>query len=110
MRRVRGGQPRKTVGSAHAEGNDAPQRLQTYLGGNSLSLSSPTPHSTTTEQPMSLNSKQAVRSAAITGAGSGLGRDIALGLAEKGYEVFGTALTEAEIQDLKSASGGTVSL
>ena len=45
---------------------------------------------------MSPNSRQAVRSAAITGAGSGLGRDIALGLAEKGYTVFGTALTEAE--------------
>src|SRR5882724_678848 len=59
---------------------------------------------------MSSNSKQVVRSAAVTGAGSGLGRDIALGLAEKGYEVFGTALTEAEVQDLKSASGGRVSL
>jgi NAD(P)-dependent dehydrogenase (short-subunit alcohol dehydrogenase family) len=59
---------------------------------------------------MSSNSKQVVRSAAVTGAGSGLGRDIALGLAERGYEVFGTALTEAEVQDLKSASGGRVSL
>jgi len=29
------------------------------------------------------------RSAAVTGAGSGLGRDIALGLAAKGYRVFG---------------------
>ena len=56
------------------------------------------------------NSRQAVRSAAITGAGSGLGRDIALGLAEKGYTVFGTALAEAEVQDLKSASGGRVDL
>ena len=59
---------------------------------------------------MSPNSRQAVRSAAITGAGGGLGRDIALGLAEKGYAVFGTAMTEGEIQDLKSASGGRVSL
>jgi NAD(P)-dependent dehydrogenase (short-subunit alcohol dehydrogenase family) len=59
---------------------------------------------------MSPNSRQAVRSAAITGAGSGLGRDIALGLAEKGYAVFGTALTEAEVQDLKNASGSRVSL
>ena len=59
---------------------------------------------------MSPNSKQAARSAAITGAGSGLGRDIALGFAGKGYEVFGTALTEAEVQDLKNASGGGVSL
>jgi NAD(P)-dependent dehydrogenase (short-subunit alcohol dehydrogenase family) len=54
--------------------------------------------------------KQVARTAAITGAGSGLGRDIALGLAEKGYAVFGTAITEAEVQDLKSASGGRVSL
>src|SRR5882724_2584918 len=59
---------------------------------------------------MSSNSKQVVRSAAVTGAGSGLARDIALGLAEKGYEVFGTALTEAEVQDLKNASSGRVSL
>ena len=59
---------------------------------------------------MSSNLKQVVRSAAITGAGGGLGRDIALGLGEKGYEVFGTAMTEAEVQDLKSASGGRVSL
>jgi NAD(P)-dependent dehydrogenase (short-subunit alcohol dehydrogenase family) len=59
---------------------------------------------------MSPNSKQAVRSAAVTGAGGGLGRDIALGLAEKGYEVFGTALTEAEVHDLENASGGRVSL
>ena len=41
---------------------------------------------------------QAGRSAAITGAGSGLGRDIALRLAEKGYAVFGTAMTDAEVQ------------
>jgi NAD(P)-dependent dehydrogenase (short-subunit alcohol dehydrogenase family) len=59
---------------------------------------------------MSPSSRQAVRSAAITGAGSGLGRDIALGLAEKGYAVFGTAVTEAEVQDLKTASGGRASL
>jgi NAD(P)-dependent dehydrogenase (short-subunit alcohol dehydrogenase family) len=50
------------------------------------------------------------RSAAITGAGGGLGRDIALGLAAKGYIVFGTAMSSAEAQDLKDASGGRVSL
>src|SRR5882672_4792682 len=44
--------------------------------------------------------KQVGRSAAITGAGSGLGRDIALGLAEKGYSVFGTAMTDAEVHAL----------
>ena len=42
---------------------------------------------------MSFPSKHSGRSAAITGAGSGLGRDIALGLAAKGYIVFGTAIT-----------------
>jgi NAD(P)-dependent dehydrogenase (short-subunit alcohol dehydrogenase family) len=50
------------------------------------------------------------RSAAVTGAGGGLGRDIALGLAAKGYVVFGTAMSFAEVQDLKDASGGRVSL
>jgi NAD(P)-dependent dehydrogenase (short-subunit alcohol dehydrogenase family) len=56
------------------------------------------------------SSKHSGRSAAITGAGSGLGRDIALGLAAKGYIVFGTAISPAEVQDLKDASGGRVSL
>lgn len=53
---------------------------------------------------------QRKRSAVVTGAGSGLGRDIALGLAAKGYRVFGTAIALDEIADLKKASGGTVSL
>ena len=48
--------------------------------------------------------------AAVTGAGSGLGRDIALGLAAKNYRVFGTALSPEEIDDLKDASDGAVSL
>ena len=43
--------------------------------------------------------KQVARTAAITGAGSGLGRDIALGLAAKGYRVFGTAISLDEIAD-----------
>jgi NAD(P)-dependent dehydrogenase (short-subunit alcohol dehydrogenase family) len=59
---------------------------------------------------MSFPSKHSGRSAAITGAGSGLGRDIALGLAAKGYIVFGTAISPAEVLDLKDASGGRVSL
>jgi NAD(P)-dependent dehydrogenase (short-subunit alcohol dehydrogenase family) len=50
------------------------------------------------------------RSVAVTGAGGGLGRDIALGLAAKGYIVFGTAMSAEEVQDLKDASGGRVSL
>jgi len=59
---------------------------------------------------MSFVSRSSNRSAAITGAGSGLGRDIALGLANKGYIVFGTAFSAPEVQDLKDASGGRVSL
>ena len=54
--------------------------------------------------------KQRQRSTAITGAGGGLGRDIALGLAAKGYRVFGTAMAGAEIADLQQASGGKVAL
>jgi NAD(P)-dependent dehydrogenase (short-subunit alcohol dehydrogenase family) len=50
------------------------------------------------------------RSAAVTGAGSGLGRDIALGLAAKDYRVFGTAMSPEEIADVGQASGGTVTL
>ncbi|HZF30891.1 MAG TPA: SDR family NAD(P)-dependent oxidoreductase [Gammaproteobacteria bacterium] len=50
------------------------------------------------------------RSAAVTGAGAGLGRDIALGLAVKGYVVFGTAMSAAEVEDLLYASDGRVSL
>jgi len=55
-------------------------------------------------------SEQFGRSAAITGAGGGLGRDLALQLAAKGYIVFGTAFAPAEVQDLREASGGRVSL
>src|SRR5258708_4470949 len=50
------------------------------------------------------------RSATVTGAGGGLGRDIARGLATKGYVVFGTAMSAAEVEDMKNASGGRVSL
>jgi NAD(P)-dependent dehydrogenase (short-subunit alcohol dehydrogenase family) len=50
------------------------------------------------------------RAAAVTGAGGGLGRDIALGLAAKHYRVFGTAMNPEEIADLQQASGGAVSL
>jgi NAD(P)-dependent dehydrogenase (short-subunit alcohol dehydrogenase family) len=50
------------------------------------------------------------RSVAITGAGGGLGRELALQLAAKGYVVFGTALATAEVEDLKTASSGQVNL
>ncbi len=59
---------------------------------------------------MSFASEHSGRSAAVSGAGGGLGRDIALGLAAKGYIVFGTAMSAAEVQDLKDASSGRVSL
>jgi len=59
---------------------------------------------------MSFASEHSGRSAAVSGAGGGLGRDIALGLAAKGYIVFGTAMSGAEVQDLKDASSGRVSL
>lgn len=51
-----------------------------------------------------------VRSAALTGAGSGLGRDISLGLAAKNYRVFGTARTDEDVADLREASAGAVAL
>src|SRR5260370_40684148 len=59
---------------------------------------------------MSSASEHSGRSAAVTGAGGGLGRDIVLGLAAKGYVVFGTAVSPAEVEDLKKISGGRVSL
>ena len=59
---------------------------------------------------MSLPSKNSGKFAVVTGAGGGLGRDIALGLADKGYIVFGTAFSATEVQDLKEASNGRVNL
>jgi NAD(P)-dependent dehydrogenase (short-subunit alcohol dehydrogenase family) len=55
---------------------------------------------------MSLPSKNSGRAAVVTGARSGLGRDIALGLVAKGFIVFGTAFSSAEVWDLTDASGG----
>jgi NAD(P)-dependent dehydrogenase (short-subunit alcohol dehydrogenase family) len=43
---------------------------------------------------------------AITGAGSGLGRAVAIKLAAKGYRVFGTARSETDAADLEKASAG----
>src|SRR5208282_1601364 len=70
----------------------------------------PPPRTTRWRRAMSSASQHSGRSAAVTGAGGGLGRDIALGLAAKGYVVFGTAVSPAEVQDLKDVSGGRVSL
>ena len=50
------------------------------------------------------------RSAVITGAGSGLGRELALQLDKKGYSVFGTALSSDEIKELSSSSKGRIKL
>jgi NAD(P)-dependent dehydrogenase (short-subunit alcohol dehydrogenase family) len=50
------------------------------------------------------------RSSAVTGAGSGLGRDIALGLAAKGYRVFGSGMSDEEVDALAQASDGAVAL
>jgi NAD(P)-dependent dehydrogenase (short-subunit alcohol dehydrogenase family) len=50
------------------------------------------------------------RTAAITGAGQGLGRSVALKLADEGYRVYGTGLADAEVDELREASGGRVSL
>ena len=48
--------------------------------------------------------------AAVTGAGRGLGRELALGLAAKNYRVFGTSRSQAEIDALRQASDGAVLL
>jgi NAD(P)-dependent dehydrogenase (short-subunit alcohol dehydrogenase family) len=47
---------------------------------------------------------------AITGAGSGLGRALAIKLAAKGYRVFGTARSEQHVADLLEVSSGNVAL
>ena len=52
---------------------------------------------------MTTTESKADRSAAITGAGSGLGRELALQLGRRGYAVFGTALSEDEAEELRSA-------
>jgi NADP-dependent 3-hydroxy acid dehydrogenase YdfG len=57
--------------------------------------------------PVSLRPSRAV---VVTAAGSGLGHDIALGFAAKGYIVFGTAASSAEAEEVKKSSRGRVSL
>jgi NAD(P)-dependent dehydrogenase (short-subunit alcohol dehydrogenase family) len=46
----------------------------------------------------------------VSGAGTGLGREIALGLAARRYIVFGTADSAQEVENLRGASSGRVSL
>jgi NAD(P)-dependent dehydrogenase (short-subunit alcohol dehydrogenase family) len=52
----------------------------------------------------------AARTVAITGASTGLGRDIALGFAAIGYRVFGTALRAEGVTNMRDASDGKVVL
>jgi NAD(P)-dependent dehydrogenase (short-subunit alcohol dehydrogenase family) len=59
---------------------------------------------------MATNSTRNSRSAAITGAGGGLGREVALGLAKKGYRVFGIARKDEEVAEVEAASGGAVQM
>jgi NAD(P)-dependent dehydrogenase (short-subunit alcohol dehydrogenase family) len=56
--------------------------------------------------------KQRGPTVAITGAGSGLGRELALGFSAKGYLVFGTAYSANEITEFQnqSADGGEITL
>ena len=59
---------------------------------------------------MSRPSSKRFRSVVVAGAGAGLGREVALKFASEGSVVFGTAESVAQVQDLKAASGGRVSL
>jgi NAD(P)-dependent dehydrogenase (short-subunit alcohol dehydrogenase family) len=52
--------------------------------------------------PVILNTAR--RSAAITSTGSGLGREIALGLTSKGYKVFCTAFPPLEVAAFESVN------
>jgi NAD(P)-dependent dehydrogenase (short-subunit alcohol dehydrogenase family) len=56
------------------------------------------------------NGEAAHRTAAVTGGGQGLGRSVALKLADKGYRVYGTGLADGEVDELRDASDGRVSL
>jgi NAD(P)-dependent dehydrogenase (short-subunit alcohol dehydrogenase family) len=47
---------------------------------------------------------------AITGAGGGLGREIGLKLGAQGHRVFGTALSQQEVTEAETDSGGMMSL
>jgi NAD(P)-dependent dehydrogenase (short-subunit alcohol dehydrogenase family) len=53
--------------------------------------------------------KQRGPTVAITGAGSGLGRELALGFSAKGYKVFGTTISESE-KNLTAGSDITITI
>jgi len=50
------------------------------------------------------------KSVAITGAGGGLGFELAKGFAQEGYRVFGTVISQAELQSTKFPEGTNVQL
>jgi NADP-dependent 3-hydroxy acid dehydrogenase YdfG len=58
---------------------------------------------------MTTGSTRVARSVAITGAGSGLGKEGAIGFATKGYRVFGTARDPQEVEELQQATHGVAS-
>jgi NAD(P)-dependent dehydrogenase (short-subunit alcohol dehydrogenase family) len=59
---------------------------------------------------MASRSRRRCCSVVITRAGTGFGRELALGFADRGCIVFGTAASPVEVQELRTASGGRVSL
>jgi NAD(P)-dependent dehydrogenase (short-subunit alcohol dehydrogenase family) len=59
---------------------------------------------------MTQTKKQKGCTVAITGAGSGLGQKLALGFSAKGYQVFGTAISEPEKNLTASGSDITITI
>ena len=57
-----------------------------------------------------MSSSSIPRSVVITGAGSGLGRELAILFSERGYTVFGTATRAAQVSELSEATAGRVRL
>jgi NAD(P)-dependent dehydrogenase (short-subunit alcohol dehydrogenase family) len=56
---------------------------------------------------MTQTKNQRVPTVAITGAGSGLGRELALGFSAKGFRVFGTSQSAIEAPEVQSQSAGS---
>lgn len=51
-----------------------------------------------------------IKSVMVTGAGRGIGRDIALGLAESGYKVFGCARSLDQLEQTRELSKGKIEI